>query len=102
MLRRPPRSTLFPYTTLFRSLDESAIAAGTLLQVDGIVNAFGSAPPDFTATAITAGTATERSEEHTSELQSQFHLVCRLLLEKKKKNTRTPYNKPTTHTPHSD
>src|SRR3989440_1655502 len=62
------------------SLDESAIAAGTLLQVDGIVNAFGSAPPDFTATAITAGTATERSEEHTSELQSRSDLVCRLLL----------------------
>src|SRR5205807_7779718 len=68
------------------SLDESAVAAGTLLQVDGIVNAFGSAPPDFTARAITAGTATERSEEHTSELQSPCNLVCRLLLEKKKKN----------------
>src|SRR6266481_8567286 len=66
MIRRPPRSTLFPYTTLFRSLHRRARA--------GIA-------PDL---RIHAARAAARSEEHTSELQSQFHLVCRLLLEKKK------------------
>src|SRR5438309_10967963 len=74
MIRRPPRSTLFPYTTLFRSIPcqgrrPSAWAASTC--------PFGT---DWT------GRGGPRSEEHTSELQSQFHLVCRLLLEKKKKN----------------
>src|SRR5256885_10819751 len=69
MIRRPPRSTLFPYTTLFRSLQRRhrpGCAAG------------GSAPGDTRARA-------DRSEEHTSELQSPCNLVCRLLLEKKKK-----------------
>src|SRR5689334_24819180 len=78
MVRRPPRSTLFPYTTLFRS----ARAFLERLQI-------GFAPPVgqvavriiFRALIVKA----VRSEEHTSELQSQFHLVCRLLLEKKKK-----------------
>src|SRR5258708_32552317 len=68
MIRRPPRSTLFPYTTLFRS-------SGANLGVGGL-------------TLIDAGLGSsldERSEEHTSELQSPDHLVCRLLLEKKKK-----------------
>src|SRR2546421_5923025 len=93
MIRRPPRSTLFPYTTLFRSLYRSGILKPaalqdapnasqqlndtichvqhsiTALQVDAIVNADG---------------VVERSEEHTSELQSRSDLVCRLLLEKKK------------------
>src|SRR5262245_64504709 len=74
MIRRPPRSTLFPYTTLFRSLQhvylDSVHARGLLTAVEcvGI-----------------AGSARVRSEEHTSELQSLRHLVCRLLLEKKKK-----------------
>src|SRR5438309_9282273 len=69
MIRRPPRSTLFPYTTLFRS---EPIWLG-----DGV--------PDTGAGAPEVGACCdERSEEHTSELQSQFHLVCRLLLEKKK------------------
>src|SRR5438309_5105793 len=71
MIRRPPRSTLFPYTTLFRSLSICHGANGlptTHLPVSG-----------------TALPLNRRSEEHTSELQSQFHLVCRLLLEKKKK-----------------
>src|ERR1039458_10234790 len=67
MIRRPPRSTLFPYTTLFRSGACSAAASRA------------SVPPWWTATGI-------RSEEHTSELQSLRHLVCRLLLEKKKNN----------------
>src|SRR2546430_9050494 len=73
MIRRPPRSTLFPYTTLFRSV------TGMLRQ---------HAPPDGIATAnddfAVAALKSSRSEEHTSELQSQSNLVCRLLLEKKK------------------
>src|SRR5258708_29188691 len=68
MIRRPPRSTLFPYTTLFRSRQPAGI---------------GSAGEDAGAVAP-HWTADQRSEEHTSELQSPDHLVCRLLLEKKK------------------
>src|SRR2546430_4255061 len=71
MIRRPPRSTLFPYTTLFRSL-AVAVVAGVTLAVEK------------PAQAISGGEAAARSEEHTSELQSQSNLVCRLLLEKKK------------------
>src|SRR2546425_9067918 len=88
MIRRPPRSTLFPYTTLFRSIDarkgcpveevetlREQMQAGLLSQLE-----------------LTAQTQIERdivrSEEHTSELQSLAYLVCRLLLEKKKKNAR--------------
>src|SRR5205823_12055352 len=69
MLRRPPRSTLFPYTTLFRSLDRAPPLADRFI--------FGVAPIDYSPVV--------RSEEHTSELQSLAYLVCRLLLEKKKK-----------------
>src|SRR2546422_7554858 len=79
MIRRPPRSTLFPYTTLFRSqfpLD----AKIPVLQVT-LANAVWQ--------GITDATAVHRSEEHTSELQSRLHLVCRLLLEKKKKKNIT-------------
>src|SRR5437868_13117756 len=82
MIRRPPRSTLFPYTTLFRS------AAQCLVQQSA--NRLGTAPsPDRQAELFgeLGGRGRERSEEHTSELQSRFDLVCRLLLEKKKKNT---------------
>src|SRR5689334_24343995 len=75
MMRRPPRSTLFPYTTLFRSkklrCESSARPCSRWYQL--------TVPGAFSALAV------GRSEEHTSELQSQFHLVCRLLLEKKKK-----------------
>src|SRR5689334_9509483 len=71
MIRRPPRSTLFPYTTLFRS---SAHGKEDSLWLDVL-----------RAIAEGAENPAARSEEHTSELQSQFHLVCRLLLEKKKK-----------------
>src|SRR5690349_23319933 len=80
MIRRPPRSTLFPYTTLFRSLrvrvhdrarvGPDAVDAAMQVALQGRVSL-----------------ALERSEEHTSELQSRRDLVCRLLLEKKKKNT---------------
>src|SRR2546422_6729985 len=74
MIRRPPRSTLFPYTTLFRSVG-SVIGA--------FVGSFaGAALFEYTRSAR-AGVAVRRSEEHTSELQSRLHLVCRLLLEKK-------------------
>src|SRR3989449_8577260 len=82
MIRRPPRSTLFPYTTLFRSI----------VTLDGVERTL---TPDMTAICdaarptIVAGVMgsaqSERSEEHTSELQSRLHLVCRLLLEKKKR-----------------
>src|SRR5689334_24575876 len=75
MIRPPPRSTLFPYTTLFRS-DRQSRGAEVLL--DDL--------PLRQQPALRVG----RSEEHTSELQSQFHLVCRLLLEKKNKNTSAP------------
>src|SRR3989449_8550582 len=76
MIRRPPRSTLFPYTTLFRSLgtgDALFFPSGTQANQTGV--------------ALLTRPGTElllRSEEHTSELQSRLHLVCRLLLEKKK------------------
>src|SRR2546427_9202101 len=87
MIRRPPRSTLFPYTTLFRShegVEETSFcvhpvpdgAGETLLCIRLVVDARG---------------VHERSEEHTSELQSQSNLVCRLLLEKKKKKKRNTY-----------
>src|SRR5690349_21975316 len=87
MLRRPPRSTLFPYTTLFRS----CWSAWTAPPARGVPAR--SAPPGRTCTAARClrgrpppGAAT-RSEEHTSELQSRRDLVCRLLLEKKKERT---------------
>src|SRR5258705_8996654 len=81
MIRRPPRSTLFPYTTLFRSgakKFESTTTAPTRP-----TSCLGSRPGARAASAW-SGTARRRSEEHTSELQSLRHLVCRLLLEKKK------------------
>src|SRR2546430_10378828 len=71
MIRRPPRSTLFPYTTLFRSLCALAIPSNVVV-------------PAF---AVLLSCSVQRSEEHTSELQSQSNLVCRLLLEKKKNQT---------------
>src|SRR2546430_4968799 len=80
MIRRPPRSTLFPYTTLFRS---RAISAARLRPDNRAVLVYEPVTSEDTAGAA-AGPA--RSEEHTSELQSQSNLVCRLLLEKKKKH----------------
>src|SRR3989442_9165261 len=83
MIRRPPRSTLFPYTTLFRSLLGSHVA---------IVSSHAMVTPAIChrtrhgrSGAKLSGRCDHRSEEHTSELQSRPHLVCRLLLEKKKK-----------------
>src|SRR2546430_6002862 len=87
MIRRPPRSTLFPYTTLFRSLIYSKIRPG-----DWLFSHPGCrwASPLDAASAVLAhrAQAADRSEEHTSELQSQSNLVCRLLLEKKKERRR--------------
>src|SRR5689334_24180921 len=79
MIRRPPRSTLFPYTTLFRS-DHAARA---LEERGGERAGAGADLEDGAARGAGGGLGDPRSEEHTSELQSQFHLVCRLLLEKK-------------------
>src|SRR5690625_6749687 len=86
MIRRPPRSTLFPYTTLFRSLD-TGVGTPNRFQLARLVQ--------FLALGRSVSTVAHlpsrpgRSEEHTSELQSRGHLVCRLLLEKKKKNNNT-------------
>src|SRR2546429_2592692 len=79
MIRRPPRSTLFPYTTLFRSLSRrrASPSCSRLTTIRPPRGSLRSAPPSACAPC--------RSEEHTSELQSRLHLVCRLLLEKKKK-----------------
>src|SRR5689334_24188925 len=100
MIRRPPRSTLFPYTTLFRSFltpynwnpyasdawsFNSVVPYGAQRQILlSLTGWFGNSRPVKFHFGVSSGSI-ERSEEHTSELQSQFHLVCRLLLEKKKK-----------------
>src|SRR5690242_21632866 len=82
MIRRPPRSTLFPYTTLFRSRSKKLRRA---CQRD-----HGKARPEDACRNLVSGRdASRRSEEHTSELQSHVNLVCRLLLEKKKKKKKT-------------
>src|SRR2546429_1706957 len=102
MIRRPPRSTLFPYTTLFRSVDEEintrcirrpSSASNALALIDRLaefsvcretvfeITAYGTC---FDGQTDGFGGGFRRSEEHTSELQSRLHLVCRLLLEKKK------------------
>src|SRR2546429_3580829 len=83
MIRRPPRSTLFPYTTLFRSVVDKGLAAGDSLVVGGLQRIYYPGMPISPKPAPGDGQAA-RSEEHTSELQSRLHLVCRLLLEKKK------------------
>src|SRR2546422_1637139 len=97
MIRRPPRSTLFPYTTLFRSgdalLPPAAFAlTGQHLNSEQWLRSSG--------LQVAQPSNTRRSEEHTSELQSRLHLVCRLLLEKKKKKTKKNANtKQTKYTP---
>src|SRR5438309_7938933 len=87
MIRRPPRSTLFPYTTLFRSMDVSPPELKDYLcyQTGALREFLRSSGSDLQHTKPHGILYSMRSEEHTSELQSQFHLVCRLLLEKKKK-----------------
>src|SRR2546427_7579923 len=90
MIRRPPRSTLFPYTTLFRSIGTNAVVLpGVTIGKGAIVGAGAVVAEDVPPFSIVAGVpARVRSEEHTSELQSQSNLVCRLLLEKKKTKRR--------------
>src|SRR5205809_5813053 len=83
MIRRPPRSTLFPYTTLFRSIPKSEPTETCVVETG---------KPNKVA-------STTRSEEHTSELQSRLHLVCRLLLEKKKTKTNQSFNSKSCDTP---
>src|SRR5947209_15282345 len=97
MIRRPPRSTLFPYTTLFRSTTSPALAP--------ICPALRTPTPASVPTSLILPA---RSEEHTSELQSRQYLVCRLLLEKKKQKINKPQPQPTNcimlpcrHPPHS-
>src|SRR3712207_7768102 len=82
MIRRPPRSTLFPYTTLFRS--DGRTGPRTLAALDGFLAARGKENGQAVLLRALEALQGERSEEHTSELQSRQYLVCRLLLEKKK------------------
>src|SRR2546425_9004361 len=91
MIRRPPRSTLFPYTTLFRSLtlELRELKGQTPNYRDRSVTVGPTKPPAAAALELTRHPWKGRSEEHTSELQSLAYLVCRLLLEKKKKCTNT-------------
>src|SRR3712207_7846368 len=102
MIRRPPRSTLFPYTTLFRSANsrsrESAAHPGTpatctgcrgRAEPTGLKQSSGQSRQSAPARPAAAAREPQRSEEHTSELQSRQYLVCRLLLEKKKEETMT-------------
>src|SRR5260370_4581845 len=98
MIRRPPRSTLFPYTTLFRSnrgpfwsasITAFAVAADPLGRWRSALNA--------SVCSISTSTSQKRSEEHTSELQSHLNLVCRLLLEKKKYNHSINHTMPDIH-----
>src|SRR2546429_6814434 len=95
MIRRPPRSTLFPYTTLFRSSLGGQFLQDLLLAVDLQCRNDGIGRDEI------GEQHGPRSEEHTSELQSRLHLVCRLLLEKKKKkyNTSTPSTDRPRHQP---
>src|SRR3712207_8733152 len=89
MIRRPPRSTLFPYTTLFRSLEDVLApveGGGQLLRVGRVVLARRLDQAGEQRRLRQRQVAGQRSEEHTSELQSRQYLVCRLLLEKKKKS----------------
>src|SRR2546428_8102739 len=87
MIRRPPRSTLFPYTTLFRSVKAYVRTVRPTRQAAFLTLAFAPGECAQVDWGSLAGGKGERSEEHTSELQSRSDLVCRLLLEKKKKKT---------------
>src|SRR5687768_18233455 len=86
MIRRPPRSTLFPYTTLFRSRRAQPVESTTSTRETIRV---GDIEMDSNTRNVRRSGEVVRSEEHTSELQSRLHLVCRLLLEKKKKKKKT-------------
>src|SRR5438105_8600242 len=92
MIRRPPTSTLFPYTTLFRSARILILLATAAIAEGGLIARLMKLPRAGQASAALA-----RSEEHTSELQSRVDLVCRLLLEKKKPTHDAPTAGPSTH-----
>src|SRR2546430_13518360 len=95
MIRRPPRSTLFPYTTLFRSVPAGTPFFPVAYHHGSDAVAVGLESPPLLSAAFAGANTLARSEEHTSELQSQSNLVCRLLLEKKNK---VPYTtKVSTH-----
>src|SRR3712207_7874762 len=100
MIRRPPRSTLFPYTTLFRSDDARGLGGDDVLV--RVVDAVAGRDVDVVAVRDRGGGRHVRSEEHTSELQSRQYLVCRLLLEKKKIHPlfNCPSNISSRHQPH--
>src|SRR2546422_8113964 len=102
MIRRPPRSTLFPYTTLFRSVTAPGTPSATCAATQYESTANWDASVVYDTAWPHRKAPPPRSEEHTSELQSRLHLVCRLLLEKKKKTTtRQPKRRPPTcHTGH--
>src|SRR5258708_20603866 len=102
MIRRPPRSTLFPYTTLFRSKWRYGTHGPASRKRGREVGRSAPLPkPDGCCQALEAAQIAQRSEEHTSELQSPDHLVCRLLLEKKKTmNVRRREQSQTTHPCH--
>src|SRR5687768_18057403 len=100
MIRRPPRSTLFPYTTLFRSdlaRARTGPRQGSMIELRGVSKTVESGgrpltilhPLDLSIPSGRFMAVVGRSEEHTSELQSRLHLVCRLLLEKKKNNNQS-------------
>src|SRR2546427_9049196 len=95
MIRRPPRSTLFPYTTLFRSTranGSDSITIAVSATVPKVRYRSSAMIPSVSGTTTCRRAFTRRSEEHTSELQSQSNLVCRLLLEKKKKNEKNNHH----------
>src|SRR4051794_3372533 len=97
MIRRPPRPTLFPYTTLFRSCRDRSVARAPGKNASSEPPIPLPTPPCARCPARRAGCPAWRSEEHTSELQSPVHLVCRLLLEKKKLNPRNNAARPKTN-----
>src|SRR2546429_3939568 len=102
MIRRPPRSTLFPYTTLFRSLAASSQEASLRAREEFEFARVATLAPseellshkDIGSKSQNISSLGGRSEEHTSELQSRLHLVCRLLLEKKKQQQQLPISRP--------